>query len=113
MPWASTDDIPSFGTADNNYYARPVKDDYVFQVSQPSTGADMTLAQWRAFTGQDAHSQGAPKAISDVSNLRFEYNATRSSVTITLDTNYIDVSGAAHSGTITLAPYTSVVLIRN
>ena len=111
---SNTDDIPSFGTADDNCYARPIQDDYVFRTSQPSTGdVDRTLADWKTFTGQDAGSRSAPKTISDVSQLRFEYNATKTDRTITLDGSYVDTGGTAHSGTITLARYTSVILIRN
>ena len=39
--------------------------------------------------------------------------ATTLNKTISLDGNYIDVKNVSYNGTITLAPYTSAVLIRN
>ena len=70
------------------------------------------LHGWVNFSGQDANSQGSPKSISDLKDLRFEYNATSSSKTINLDANYIDVKNNVYNGSVTLAPYTSVVLIK-
>lgn len=44
--------------------------------------------------------------------LRFEYNAGRSDRTVDLDAEYADARGTHYTGTITLAPFTSVVLVR-
>jgi hypothetical protein len=43
--------------------------------------------------------------------LRFEYNATSSSKTIDLGASYTDVTGKNFAGSITLAPYSSALLI--
>jgi hypothetical protein len=109
------DDIKSFGTIDSNYYARPMSDNIVFNVTinNYATSYNYTVAQWQAYAGFDAHSHKSPKAITTVNDLRFEYNATSANKTITLDGNYIDVKNISYNGTITLAPYTSAVLIRN
>ena len=53
------------------------------------------------------------KEYTDINDLRFEYNATTIPKTISLDGNYIDVKNASYNGTITLAPFSSAVLIRN
>ncbi|MDN3657626.1 right-handed parallel beta-helix repeat-containing protein [Ferruginibacter paludis] len=45
------------------------------------------------------------------SQVRFEYNASTSSKTISLGANYIGVDNTAYPGTVTLAPYTSKILI--
>ena len=45
--------------------------------------------------------------------MRFEYNETGSNKTVSLPYNYLDVTGVTYNGTITLAPYSSAVLIRN
>jgi parallel beta-helix repeat protein len=45
--------------------------------------------------------------------VRFEYNATKSSKTISLDAKYIDVKGNSYSGSVTLKPYTSIILIKD
>src|SRR5690554_3641955 len=44
--------------------------------------------------------------------IRFEYNPSKSSKTVTLDGTYVDAKNQSHSGKITLAPYSSKVLIR-
>jgi parallel beta-helix repeat protein len=44
--------------------------------------------------------------------IRFEYNSSQVSKTITLDANYTDAKNINYSGSITLLPYTSAVLIR-
>ena len=46
-------------------------------------------------------------------DLRYEFNDTTINKTVTLYGTYIDVTGASYAGTITLAPYTAAVLIRN
>ena len=46
-------------------------------------------------------------------SLKFVYNATRSPAKVSLANKYQDVSGRIYStGTITLAPYSSAVLLR-
>ena len=104
-----TDDIKYFGTADNNYYAKPIDNNSAITVYF----SNFNTSQWAAYSNQDWSSKGAPKSISNVNELRFEYNATSSSKTIPLDANYIDVKNVSYNGSITLAPFTSAVLIRN
>ena len=108
-PAASTDDIKNFGTADNNYYAKPIDNNSAIKVYFSNFNA----SGWAAYSNQDWSSKGAPKSISDVSELRFEYNNTSSSKTVQLDANYIDVKNVSYNGSITLAPFSSAVLIRN
>ena len=110
-----TNDINIMGTADSNYFARPIDDNLTFLTDPTGTGSrtSRTLAGWQSYTLLDPHSHRSPKSITTVNDLRFEYNATKVSKTITLDANYIDVKGVSYNGSITLAPYTSAVLIRN
>ena len=50
---------------------------------------------------------------SDVNDfVRFEYNATSDSKNISLDGTYVDVRNKTYNSAITLAPYTSVILMR-
>ena len=109
-----TNDIANFGTADSNYYARPINDNTTFTTYQSNTGyVSRTLAGWKTFTAQDINSNKSPKTITSVDSLRFEYNATNSPNTISLPKKFIDVAGNVYNGTITLQPYTSAVLIQN
>lgn len=45
--------------------------------------------------------------------IRFEYNPTNTNKTVALDANYIGVDNTSYSGSLTLLPYTSKVLIRD
>ena len=54
----------------------------------------------------------SPKAITDVNSLKFVYNATSSAKTISLGGVYIDMKNVSYNGSITLAPYSSAVLIK-
>ena len=105
--------VTSFGTIDYNYYAKPINASTAVTSQQGIGKGDMSLSQWQSLSGKDANSKESPKAITDVNDLRFEYNATNQSKTIALDANYIDVKGNNYNGSITLAPYSSAVLIKN
>lgn len=110
-------ELKNFGTPasiDSNYYARPIDDNLTIKVKENQIFyPNRTLASWVTYSGFDARSNKSPKAITNVNDLRFEYNATNSSVVIPLPYNYIDVRGVSYPGTITLQPYTSAVLIKN
>jgi hypothetical protein len=101
--------IQSFGTAANNYYVKPIDQSTAILINHTY----YNIANWQSFFSGDGGSYGSPKNISDLNDLRFEYNASSSAKTIQLDANYIDVKNASYNGSVTLAPYTSVVLIRN
>ena len=61
----------------------------------------------------DTHSVVTPKTIGDPGEIRFEYNASSTALSITLDGAYIDSKGNSYSGQLKLAPYSSVVLLKN
>ena len=108
-----TNDISLFGTADSNYYARPIDDNLSIYLRQPSTGyAYKSLSGWNTFTNQDSHSKKSPIAVTDINDIRFEYNNTQTVKTINLGAKYIGVDNTVYSGTIILQPYTSAVLIK-
>ena len=110
---SGNNDATSFGTFDYNYYAKPINLVTPITSDQDILKGQMTLSQWKTAIGGDANSQLSANAITDVNTIRFEYNATNQSKTIALDANYIDVKGNNYNGSITLAPYSSAVLIRN
>src|ERR1035437_3067716 len=126
--------IASIGAIDNNYYCRPIlepsnidtagyshgfTDPINFPYNDGGIAYDnidhkfKSLDVWQTYFGQDAHTHKSPKTITDVNDIRFEYNATSSPVVVSLPYNYMDVKEATYNGTITLAPYTSAVLIKN
>jgi parallel beta-helix repeat protein/predicted outer membrane repeat protein len=103
--------ILGFGTADNNYYARPVMDDDVFRIRDGTGDATKTLAQWQTYSSQDASSHKSPISIADTSLIDFYYNPTSSDSVITLPVRMIDVRGTVYPVRITLPAYGSAVLM--
>jgi parallel beta-helix repeat protein len=110
LKWdTNQNDIPQFGSADSNYYCRPIDDN---QIDRNCTNVCLfqTLSQWQTYSTQDIHSKKSPKSITSLDSMRFEY-ATSTSRTITLSGGtWVDITGK-NSTTTTLQPYTSVVLI--
>jgi hypothetical protein len=45
--------------------------------------------------------------------LRFEYNATRTAKTVALDATYVGVDGTPYTSSVTLQPYTSLILLKD
>lgn len=99
-----------FGTADSNYYARPVDDSLTIATSILYTPTNRTLAGWQTYSGFDAHSHKSPVTITSTGQFNFLYNATSSPVTTILPFTYVDVTNTSYSS-ITLQPYSSAVLL--
>jgi parallel beta-helix repeat protein len=113
------DNPSTMGTSDNNYFARPLNDDKTirlgFLMNSGGDTTDISLAQWQSQYRLDLASRKSPVTYSGNINdsLRFEYNPSNAVRTVALDAGYIDVTGKAYSGTLSLNPWTSVVLFRN
>jgi parallel beta-helix repeat protein len=111
---SSDNNISTFGGFSDNYYARPIDDNLTITVDQPSlTMTNQTLSGWQTFSGQDANSKKSPQTIVSESDLQLEYNATAAPKAVTLSRSMIDVKGVKYSSTITLQPFTSVVLMKD
>jgi len=110
---SSTDEIATFGTTDNNIYARPIDDTAPIYAYQPSLSSaqNYSVSQWKTFSSLDASSLGSPRTISNVDELQFEYNDTKSAKSVTLSQPMVDMAGVKCSVTVTLQPFTSLVLI--
>ncbi|WP_162944649.1 right-handed parallel beta-helix repeat-containing protein [Flavisolibacter nicotianae] len=123
----------NFGSIDSNYYCRPLYEpqglDSIFGYPHVPTyynypGGGIVQAYNRNFYSLDAwqtlagkvgweqHAQKSPVSIDNLDKLRFEYNPTQSPKVVTLDAAYVDARGKSYSNTLTLAPYTAVVLIQ-
>lgn len=106
-----------YGTQDYNYFVRPIYNDdymdiwpYAWQWN-PSTRLKYNLAEWRTLLGEDMNSQSTPITISSTAYLNFIYNDSTNSKSYELSTTMIDGRGNSYSGTITLSPYQSQILI--
>lgn len=71
-----------------------------------------SLTQWKLNSGQDTDSHGnLGGTVTSTDQLHFIYNSLKINNTFTLSAAMKDVAGVSYSGTITLAPFTSLVLI--
>ncbi len=104
-----------WGILDSNYYARPIDDNLVFSITVDNyvSFQSYDLAGWKTYLPFDPNSKKSPKVITSINDLRFEYNSSTVSKKITLDANYMDVTGQLYPGSITLAPFTSAILIKS
>ena len=106
-------DFSSYGTFDSNYYCRPFNENSINFTSW-SGHADnyYNLSQWQSNFDKDWHTKRTPIAVSDTSDILFQYNATNSTKTVRLNGNYVGLNSVAYSGSVDLAPYTSIILLR-
>ncbi len=111
---STTNDFSLWGASDNNFYAKPINDSLVFNTRiNWSNPYYLTLEGWKLYSRLDQNSKKSPKRITDTSDVRFEFNPDSVSKTILLPYNYISVTGKAYNGSITVGPYSSVILIKN
>jgi parallel beta-helix repeat protein len=109
-------DIPSFGVIDSNFYARPIDDNLTIEVvnSIPSyTDIIYSLGGWQTYSGFDIHSHKSTIAITTTDDLQFEYNSNNTAKTVTLSRPMTDVKGTKYATSVTLKPFTSVVLMKD
>ena len=109
----NVNDIPLFGTADSNYYARPIDDNLTFSTIQPSTGLVLrTLQGWQLFTSQDLGSKKAPKTITTVNDIHFDINPTSSSTVLNFSGfSRISVPGIIYNNNFTLPAWSSTIML--
>ena len=108
-------DLDSLGSFDHNYYARPMDDNLVFDIDASAAGGKhdrYTLADWKALSGYEKNSKKSPVTIVQTGDVRFEYNPTAKPVAITLNQEYTDVTGRSYQGKISLAPFSSLILMK-
>lgn len=115
-------DFVNIGTFDSNYYCRPIFEPNGINSTGSATGGVIhptkpstyySLDVWQSLYGFDVHSHKTYQTVSDVNKIRFEYNETPTNKNINLSPNsYIEATtGTPKSGTITLTPYSSIILI--
>lgn len=107
-----------FNIADSNFYLRPIANDGSMialdsQYKVAAVNYSYILSQWKSLSGKDASSVGSPKYITSPDSMILVYNPTMSDSTVSLAHKYISAKGVTYDGSITLAPFTSEVLIQN
>ena len=102
-----------FTRIDSNYYRNDLTApfDWYYHLTNGGTFVDpaaQNFLQWPTYINGESHSK-----IISTGTIIFQYNASNASKTITLDAKYLGVDSTVYNGTITLAPYTSAILIKS
>lgn len=109
-----SDNPALFGTFNNNWYSRPVDDNLTIMVDNSYTGGtgpiSYTLATWKSTFNQDLNSTKSVATTTDPANIRFDYNYSPSTASVSLPGRYRDVEGATYSS-VNLQPYGGDVLL--
>lgn len=99
--------------ADSNYYSRPYAETSVVFVNAGFPNWVKTLAQWQGFSGKDIHSKKGYQTVSTLNDLQFAYNETIIQKSIPLSQPMIDIKGTKYTNTITLQPFSSIILLKD
>ncbi len=106
----SLSNLGRLGTSNTNYFFSP------YQPKHIAVNGDKALAAWQAYSGQDAGSseQWYTQAAGQAPKSHLFYNDTARSQTIDLGAKlYKDLAQASVSGSFSLAPYQSRILIES
>ncbi|NLV20347.1 MAG: T9SS type A sorting domain-containing protein [Bacteroidetes bacterium] len=109
--YSTKNDLDQFGSFDNNYYARPLNNAKPIRTGIGGVVTSLSLTDWQTLSGMDLNSRISPIALTDTADIDFYYNATSSNKLFTLSKPMIDIKGTKYLSSITLAPFTSVVLM--
>jgi len=98
--------------AANNIYANPLDQtrDYIYATF--SSGACYSLSAWKSASGSDGGSTASPLVVASLGDCWYITNPTGGSVTTSLGANYIDLDNNLYPGTITVAAYSSAILLK-
>jgi len=106
-------DMAGFGTFDSNYYCRPSDENNIILTNWfGNKQSSYNLPAWQAAYNTDRNSKGTPVPVTDPNSVLFLYNASTSNSTIPLNGTYVSVPGDSYSGSVTLAPFTSIILLK-
>jgi hypothetical protein len=97
--------------SDENYFIQPYTDGYISM--QSADWNLMNLAAWQDFSGQDTNSVAAwfTSAEGSDPSTRLFVNDTAHEQTVSLDRAYVDLDQKPVADTLTLAPFSSRVLV--
>jgi parallel beta-helix repeat protein len=109
--YSNANDIGQIGRVDSNYYCRPLNKNNIIK-SYTTTNYYYSLKDWQTMNRQDLNSAESPFQFTNTNNMRFEYNPGLHTKTIKLPGEYIDVRRTVYKGTVTLKPFTSVILMK-
>ena len=105
-------DVSLFGTFENNYYCKPLDTLNIFNTVMNGEFKFYSFNSWKSAYSASGLRETQTKIMTFAAP-RFEYNASSSSKVVQLDGVYMDLKNQVYANTITLAPYTSVLLVKS
>lgn len=107
LQWGyNKEEMQNWGTFDNNFYARPSGDDYLFYY----LSGKHNLADWKTLMKQEKQSRWSPIEADD-EDIHFIFNPTNETRSYALSATMTDITGSEYSGVIELQPWKSLVLL--
>lgn len=108
VAFEKTNGCCSFGRLDSNFYSKPLNENTSLMIAGASY-FPQSLATFKvASGGYETHGFITPAGTIGVPVIY--YNTTNTNITITLPSKMKDYMGTVYSGSVTIAPYTSIVL---
>lgn len=106
---SSNTDFAQAGVSDNNHYGSLAKNNLLINAAiNWNGGSNLNLPNWSAVSKKDLHSTELMPAYTSVD---FEYNNTLTNKTLNLTGVYQDIAGNNYTGTVILAPFSSLLLL--
>ena len=110
-------DYKAMGSLDSNLYIKPANVTgsaiKLLQNIAPFHSNNYSEESWKRYTQMEGHTVRRSTGVADASNLKFEYNPTNKPLTISIPSGYNNVKGDIYNGSVTLQPYTSIVLVKS
>ncbi len=106
-------DLSNLSTSDYNYLFHPYVDQHI---AYGPSWTRLTFAGWQAFSGLDGHSKTNwfTQPVGEASRARIFYNPSRDPATFDLGSRqYLDLDQNPVTGSLTLQPFTSRILVDN
>lgn len=103
-------ELSRLGSSDNNRYFHPYRANHIY------AGSEYNLATWRSVSGKDTHSveHWYTQPIGQTPRSHLFYNDTAQTQIVNLGAiYYLDLNQTPVYGTLSLAPYTSRILVEN
>jgi hypothetical protein len=107
--------LQQMGRVDSNVYRIANDSSFIWYYQQVENGnytfaPGINFNAWKSYTNQDLHSTYPTRIVARDSAILVT-NPTDNTVEITLGANYTDVHGNAYNGSITMQPFTGIVLL--
>lgn len=109
--YSINNDFDQFGNFDYNYYARPLDNAKPIILGISGKIIAKSLEEWQMLYEQDLNSKISPVALKDTADIDFYYNPTEANISITLVQPMLDVKGKSYVNSVTLAPFSSIILM--